>query len=345
MPKKRVVIIGGGFAGSVCAKKLMHDFEVTLIDTKDYFEFTPSILRTIIKPQLITKIRKPHRKYLPDTQIIIGNVTEVGNDTVQVNNAARGFDYLIIASGAVYGAILSGNGIRPSGGSELMAHAEKLQQAQNVLIVGGGLVGVELAGEITEFYPAKKVTLVHSGNMILERNHPTTRAVAMKFLQRRGVIIEVNCAITACTDGKFTANSGKMYRPDISFICTGITPNTAFLQKHYAAVLAKNKSVAVNEYLAVKGYSHLFALGDANAIPEEKTAQSAEKQAELVCENLRRLQKNKELKTYAPKKRPMIISLGKYHAIFEYKDVVWFGKLPALLKYGVEVKTMLKHKM
>ena len=47
---KNVVIIGGGFAGSVCAKKLEQDFKVTLVDTEDYFEFTPSILRLAVSP-------------------------------------------------------------------------------------------------------------------------------------------------------------------------------------------------------------------------------------------------------------------------------------------------------
>jgi NADH dehydrogenase FAD-containing subunit len=45
-----VVIVGGGFAGAYVAKALEDCFRVTLVDNKDYFEFTPSVLRTIVEP-------------------------------------------------------------------------------------------------------------------------------------------------------------------------------------------------------------------------------------------------------------------------------------------------------
>ncbi len=54
---KRVVIVGGGFAGAYVARNLEKKFDVVLIDTKDYFEFTPSILRTIINPDHAKKIQ------------------------------------------------------------------------------------------------------------------------------------------------------------------------------------------------------------------------------------------------------------------------------------------------
>ena len=60
---KSVVIIGGGFAGAYAAKHLENDFNVTLIDGKDYFEFTPSVLRTIVEPTHIKKIQVLHTHY------------------------------------------------------------------------------------------------------------------------------------------------------------------------------------------------------------------------------------------------------------------------------------------
>lgn len=60
----RLVIIGGGFAGAFAAKKLEDFFDLTLIDTKDYFEFTPSVLRTIVEPNHISSIQIYHNQYL-----------------------------------------------------------------------------------------------------------------------------------------------------------------------------------------------------------------------------------------------------------------------------------------
>ena len=58
---KKLVIIGGGFAGAKIAKALESEFNVTLIDSKDYFEFTPSILRAIIKTKYLKKIQILHK--------------------------------------------------------------------------------------------------------------------------------------------------------------------------------------------------------------------------------------------------------------------------------------------
>ena len=74
---KKVVIIGGGFAGAYAAKNLEIDFGVTLIDSKDYFEFTPSILRTIVEPRHITKIQVLHSHYLKNADFIRGVVKEI----------------------------------------------------------------------------------------------------------------------------------------------------------------------------------------------------------------------------------------------------------------------------
>jgi NADH dehydrogenase FAD-containing subunit len=57
MTKAHVVIIGGGFAGTYCARLLEHDLKVTLIDTKENFEFTPSFLRLLVQPNKLKTIQ------------------------------------------------------------------------------------------------------------------------------------------------------------------------------------------------------------------------------------------------------------------------------------------------
>ena len=74
---EKVVIIGGGFTGAKCAKRLENDFSVTLIDTKDYYEFTPGILRTIINPNHTRHIQILHKDYLKKTNIIVNEVKSI----------------------------------------------------------------------------------------------------------------------------------------------------------------------------------------------------------------------------------------------------------------------------
>src|SRR3989338_3106921 len=94
--KKRVVIIGGGFAGSTAARKLENDFDVTLIDAKDYFEFTPSVLRTLVEPKHIKKIQSLHKNYLIKANIVRGYVKEVNKKYLMVSKNKFPYDYLII---------------------------------------------------------------------------------------------------------------------------------------------------------------------------------------------------------------------------------------------------------
>ena len=108
--------------------------------------------------------------------------------------------------------------------------------------------------------------------------------------------------------------------------------------------LDDKKYIKVNSNLQLEKYSNIFSAGDVNNIIEEKTAQSAEKQAEIVIKNIKNLELKKGLINYVPKEKPMVISLGRYNGIFEYKGIVLFGIIPAFLKWFIEKKTMIKYK-
>jgi NADH dehydrogenase FAD-containing subunit len=59
---------------------------------------------------------------------------------------------------------------------------------------------------------------------------------------------------------------------------------------------------------------------------------------------LRAMEKNTEMKEYKSKKRLMVISLGKYNGIIEYKNFVMYGFFPALVKWGIERYFMKAYK-
>ena len=169
---KKVVIIGGGFAGATSAKILEKEFDVTLIDSKNYFEFTPSVLQAIVDTKHLKKSQSPHRNYLKKARVIVGKVQEFGLEHVKVKNKRISFDYALLCTGSRYASPFKESGSTASLRSEHIHQTNKiLTKANKVLVIGGGLVGVEIAAEIVERFPKKRVTLVHSGSKIMERNN------------------------------------------------------------------------------------------------------------------------------------------------------------------------------
>ena len=98
--------------------------------------------------------------------------------------------------------------------------------------------------------------------------------------------------------------------------------------------------VKVNDYMQVTGKKNLFAVGDVNNQKEEKTAQAAEAQAEVVIKNILDLENRNSLIKYEHKEKPLVISLGRWHGILTYKHFSYFGMIPGLLKRLIEFKAM-----
>ena len=343
---KKVVVIGGGFAGSYLAKKLEKNFNVVLIDAKEYFEFTPGILRTIVEPEHIRKVQVMHSHYLKSAKIIVGNVKEVSDSFVLVNGRKVKFDYLVICSGSSYSLpIKEKEVVIATRAKHLRDCYDKLCVAKKVLIIGGGLVGVELAGEISTFYPDKKITIVHNMNKLIQRNNTGAIDYATKFLKRRGVELIYGEKFSSGSRGKYVTDKGRKIGADMVFLCTGIIPNYEFLKKKFSGWLNERNQVKVNEFLQVEERTNIFSAGDVNSCTEEKTAQNAERQAEIIAKNICLMEKGGRLKRYESKSTPMIISLGKYNGIYTYDGFNMYGKIPALMKAVIEWWEMWKKRL
>lgn len=341
---KKAVIIGGGFAGSLAAKKLEKYFDVTLIDTKDYFEFTPGILRTLVEQKHAKKIQVVHSDYLHQAHLIKDEVQSITDQEVKTKDKFFSYDYLVIASGSKYSTpIKDKNLVITARAHELENYFQKLKKSKLVLIIGGGLVGVELAAEIICSYPEKEIILVHSKAELIDRNPTKARDYAKTFLKNKGVKIILS-EMVDLKNKKYTTKN-LQFKPDIAFLCIGIMPNYRYLAQFCSTSLDEKNSLCVNKYLQVENHNNIFAAGDITSIKEEKTAQAAEKQAKVVVNNILRLDQGKELKEYNPKKKPMVISLGKWSGILVYKNFVLTGIIPGIMKGIIEWKTMIRYRL
>ena len=341
---KHLVIIGGGFAGSYLAKRLENELEVTLIDEKDYFEFTPSVLRALVEPKHLQKIQVLHSDYLKKINPILAKVKTIKEHSVILKNKQEiNYDYLAITSGTRYNTPIKDPClVIASQSCELNKYIKKLSKAKRVLIIGGGIVGVELAAEIAEKYPEKKIQLMHSHSTLINRTPKRSQRYSQQYLVKEGVSIIFNERVEY-NNRKYLSTKGKQFPADLVFMCTGVVPNYEHLG-YYSSCLNSEKFLQVNEYLQVKGEEKIFAAGDIVALHEEKTAQAAEKQAEIVAKNILHHIYKERLERYEQKTKPMVISLGKNNGIFIYKQFVLTGFIPGLLKRIIEWKTMQRYK-
>ncbi|EFA86067.1 putative apoptosis inducing factor [Heterostelium album PN500] len=347
--RKRVVIVGGGFSGSMVAQKLENDFQVTLVDTKDYFEFTPSILRTIVEPTHIRSIQVLHSHYLKHTNVVQKEVIGVHPREVVTDDRTIPFDYLVINSGSSYNSPFKESSVVASArANTLRENYYHIRKLKKILIIGGGIVGVELAAEIVSHFKGKEVTLIHSQSKLMNRFPKKAIKYSEQYLVDHGVRIVHNERVIAHKGNIFITDQGSEIIADQAFLCTGIVPNSDMMKASFPDVISEFGYIKSNEYLQMAGttfYRNIYVSGDVLNVREEKLAQTAENTADIVVNNIYAMEARKEssMKQYKSFSKPILISLGKYCAIFVYKDWVFTGFIPALLKEAVEWKTMIRY--
>jgi len=164
-----------------------------------------------------------------------------------------------------------------------------VKKARHVVIVGGGPVGVELAGEIGAAYNgsnrSKQITLVHSGSHLLSAYPDIKEVLGENLRQILQNQLHVNVLLNDVVDvpdsvllskdlyidqpTRLTTKSGKQLDADVVIYTIGGLPNTQFLresQSFPASVFDDTCHIKVNDYLQVSAgdtkYSNIYAMGD-----------------------------------------------------------------------------------
>src|SRR6266498_1124717 len=163
--KPNIVIIGGGYAGVVAAQKLSSTLskthQILLIERKSHFYHNIGGLRAVVEEGFEKKVVIPYDHLFDkhgDGKIIHGIATRLNKNDLIVRKMDGEeiqitFEFAVIATGSDYPrpAKFDGNN-KEEGVKDILEQREALKNAHKVLIVGGGPVGIELAGEIAETY-------------------------------------------------------------------------------------------------------------------------------------------------------------------------------------------------
>lgn len=315
----KVVIYGGGIAGGVLAHRLSRQVRVTLVDPLDYFEIPMAAPRHMVRPGGAGRAIIPFADSLPEVEHVRGKLVELTPDggvveDTQGNRHLVSGDISVLATGSRFANEL----VRPQSGtatdriSFYARIADRITAAKRVLVVGGGPIGVEVCGEISQHYPGKTITLVEAGPRLLAGTSEKAAAHAAAVLESRGVTIIVNDRLEgsersaddvfAGAGGALTS-SGRRISYDLILWCVGGRPNTGYMQAHFAGVLNDRGRIKVTEDLRVIGYPMLFAIGDINDVPENKMAAHIKGQVAITEANIRLLAAGgapERLKAYRP---------------------------------------------
>ena len=352
-----VVIVGGSFAGLSAQRDLSDDFDVTLIDRKDYHEYTPGVLRLYTQPSRLRHISGPlprqrNRLLLAELRhVTMNGVTVQPVDGSKILNLK--FDYLILASGMSYPC----SPITGAGAADLAARqrqwdttATVLAAAQSVLIIGGGPVGVELAAEIASVCPETRVSLVTSGGTLCSSLPPCVGQIARRWLEGHGVKLVLHAAVVVADETSCTLCDGRTLHADVVYRCVGGTPNSEPLRPLLGAEFDGAGRVVVNEHLQVANVANVYATGDL-MVQAKKSAScthsglghTAELSAHLAAANVRRHARGEPLATYpqgvvgaANAPRIYCVSLGEASGILVFNGIAISGMLAAVTKRLIE---------
>lgn len=201
---KNVVIVGGGFGGLEAAKCLgNHPVQVTLIDRKNHHLFQPLLYQVATAGLSPGEIAAPMRRVLRkfrNIEVLLGDVTgvDLSNRRVRCDGFDVHYDYLVLAAGATHSYFGHAEWQDLAPGlktvedaveirrrvllafelAERQAHFEGRHEQLNLVIIGGGPTGVELAGTLAE---VARRTLVHDFRNIDPRR---TRVILLEGLSR-----------------------------------------------------------------------------------------------------------------------------------------------------------------
>jgi NADH dehydrogenase FAD-containing subunit len=203
---------------------------------------------------------------------------------------------------------------------------EKIEKSQQILIIGGGAVGAELAAEIATDFPGKEITLVHNQTTLIQPNIYQEKCYArsQEHLEKLNVKIIFNDRIEIPNhqhlnyiEGKqtyTTQRSKTNITADLAFICTGAHVNNKSVLNSplKSKINLRTGRILVNNYLQVDGFENIFAIGDISD-KEAKFGYFAGEQGEYVAKLISLIQRNKPYpKEYQIHANPaMFLSIGR----------------------------------
>ena len=317
----RVAIVGGGYAGFTLARELDSHVDVILIEARDGFVMTPATPRVSVEPALLDKIVIPYDRLLKRGRVLKGRAVSIDQGGVVLADGTRiEAEAIVVATGSQYAAPFKPQDDSIAAFKEALLNASRqIAESDNVVIVGTGAVGVELAGEIKTAYPNKSVTLVGDQPQLFPMYTERLHQKLAKRLAAIGVALRLNCPVSGLkqTNAPF---EGEVMLGDGTVLSGLIVPAIG------ARVVSSpahdlpgtrpqpNGQLAVDSWLRPSKLPNVFVMGDLAATGDGMTVVATAKHVPWLKKTLLALSNGKSVESLPPYKGwripPILVPLG-----------------------------------
>lgn len=358
----RIVVLGGGFGGVTATRELerqctgLGDIDVTLVSRDNFFVLTPLLFEACSGVLELRHCAQPIRPALKRARFVEATVESVDVERRVVHAvAAEGtmydlaYDHLVVALGATTNqALIAGSSaaftfktmadalvlrnhlIERFERADAATDPERRRRELAIVIIGGGLVGIELLGELTAFaddvlryYPRLRreevrFYLFEVGPRVLPEVDPRLADVAVRVLRGRGADLRVATAVRAI-------EAERVHLPDETIeagtivLAAGIIPSDVAVRLPVAHD-ARGR-IAVDATMRSHSHPNVWALGDCADIPGPDgrpypaLAQHATREARHVAQNVAAVLRGHEPTPFVFRMLGTMVSLGHSRAV------------------------------
>ncbi len=301
--RPRVVIVGAGFGGLACARKLdRRPVDVLLIDRCNYHLFTPllyQVATSLLNPSDIAYPLRAIFRRSPNVRFRQAEVRSVdweGRAVTIASGERFPYDYLVLATGSsdeyfgnerVARAAIGFKGLEQAlrlrnhvlaclERASAVSERSERERLLTFVVVGGGPTGVEYAGALAELlrlvlgrdYPdlswaGARIVLVEGRERLLGAFPRQLGAYAGRVLRRRGVEIRVGTLVTSADEHSATLSDGVTIPTATIVWSAGVGPDDPLGD---TAPRSRSRRIEVGPDLGIRGRPGSFAIGDVASI-------------------------------------------------------------------------------
>ena len=366
--KKKIIVVGGGFAGIKLVRKLDENlFDVLLIDKINHHQFQPlfyQVAASQLEPSSISFPLRNIFKNKTNVQIRLAEVLNVDTENNKIKTTIGDFEYgyLVIAIGCktnffgnndiskysftlktTYDAITIRNHILQTFENIISADDNEKESLLNLIIVGAGPTGVELAGAFAEIkknvlpkdyhgidFSKFKIILIEGTKNTLNSMSSNAKIASRKYLQEMDVSVLTETFVQNYDGDILTLKNGNNIKTKTVIWTAGVTGN--IIQGIPDNCFAGANRIKVNRINKVVGSKNIFALGDFAFMETPKypkghpqLANVAINQAKNLAKNFKRVIQGRETVDYEYKDLGSMATIGRNKAVVDFPFINFNG--------------------